>query len=94
MDNKQIVEQDTAVSGKTVVSLNLPTPKWATWVFRGVFILTGVVTFIIAAEPAITPEVKVRIGIYLKGFDMFVWGITRMIGVDVSRDFNLPDKTN
>ncbi len=89
----QIVEQEKVVTGKTVVSFNLPTPKWATWVFRVVFILTGVATFVMTADPAISPVMKVRIAIYLKALDMLVWGVTRAIGVDVSRDFNLPEKT-
>jgi hypothetical protein len=55
-----------------------------------VFLLTGVATFIIAADPEIANQLKVRIGIYLKGLDMVVWGLTRMIGVDISRDFNVP----
>lgn len=72
----------------SIKSVNRPTPYWATVVFRVVFILTGVATFVIAADPSINTDLSFRIGIYLKGLDMVVWGITRMIGVDVSRDFN------
>jgi uncharacterized membrane protein len=68
--------------------VNKPTPKWATYLFRVVFILTGVVTFIVAADPAVKPEVAYRIGIYLKGLDMAVWGFTRIFGIEVSRDYN------
>lgn len=73
---------------KTVFSISKPTPMWATWIFRIVFILTGVATFIIAGDPAIATESKIRIGVYLKGLDMAIWGITRMIGINISRDFN------
>jgi hypothetical protein len=72
---------------KTVLSFNKPTPQWATWAFRIVFILTGVATFIIAADPGIVDPLKIRLGIYLKGLDMLVWGITRAIGVEVNRDY-------
>lgn len=88
--NKQQIEVTETVTGKTVFSLNKPTPMWATWVFRGVFVLTGVITFIVAAEPALADDIKIRLGIYLKGIDMLVWGLTRIIGVEVSRDFNIP----
>lgn len=78
---------DTAET-KTVLSFVKPTPMWATWIFRIVFVLTGVATFIIAAEPNITEEMKVRIGIYLKGADMLVWGITRAIGIEIQKPDN------
>lgn len=73
---------------KTVLSVNKPTPKWGTYLFRAVFILTGVITFVVAADPAVNPDTAFRIGIYLKGLDMAVWGFTRMLGIDVSRDYN------
>lgn len=72
---------------KTVLSFVKPTPQWATWAFRIIFILTGVAIFIVAADPGINSVAKVRIGVYLKGFDMLVWGITRAIGVEVARDY-------
>jgi hypothetical protein len=89
-ENEINIEQERTVQGKTVISINKPSPMWATWIFRIVFLLTGVATFIIAADPEISNQLKVRIGIYLKGLDMVVWGLTRMIGVDISRDFNVP----
>jgi hypothetical protein len=85
---QQQVEKKVDVTGKTVISLNKPTPMWATWAFRIVFVLTGVATFIVAADPGIDMGVKMRLGIYLKGLDMLVWGFTRLVGVDVTRDFN------
>ncbi len=87
----QNIEEEKKVTGTTVLSFTKPSPVWATWLFRIVFILTGVATFIIAADPALEAATKVRIGIYLKGFDMVIWGITRAIGVDVSRDYNVPE---
>jgi hypothetical protein len=49
---------------KAIVS---ETPEWAKWTFRIVFAITGVATFIIAGDPSIPDDVKVRIGVYLKG---------------------------
>lgn len=77
---------------RTVFSISKPTPEWATWTFRIVFIFTGVATFVIAGDPALATELKIRLGVYLKGLDMAVWGITRALGVDISRDFNFQQK--
>ncbi len=77
---------------KTILSVKAPTPSWATWAFRIVFILTGVAAFVIAADPAFSDALKVRTGIYLKGVDMVVWAITRAIGIEVQRDYNLPNQ--
>lgn len=58
------------------------TPSWAKWMFRIVFILTTAATFIIASDPAIPDEMKVRIGVYLKGLDMIIYGISKMFGIE------------
>jgi hypothetical protein len=80
----ETTEVSDAAGGKTVLSFVKPTPMWATWIFRIVFVLTGVATFIIASDPGITESLKVRLGVYLKGFDMLVWGVTRAIGIEQS----------
>ena len=67
---------------KAIVS---ETPEWAKWTFRIVFAITGVATFIIAGDPSIPDDVKVRIGVYLKGVDMLVFTISKMFGVEVKK---------
>ncbi len=86
----QQIEQQKTVTGKTVLSFTKPTPMWATWIFRIVFIVTGIALFIIGADPEINTATKLRLGIYLKAADMLIWGITRSIGIDVQRDYNIP----
>lgn len=68
---------------KTIISVTEPTPKWATWTFRIVFLLTKVAIGIIAADPGIPDDLKVRIGLYLSGLDTLVWGLSRMVGVKI-----------
>jgi hypothetical protein len=63
---------------KAIVS---KTPDWAKWTFRIVFAITGVATFIIASDPSIEDTLKVQIGVYLKGVDMFVFTLSKMFGV-------------
>ena len=78
---------------KTVISIQHPTPSWANWVFRIVFLLNKVVIAIVASDPGIDAETKVRIGLYLSGLDTFVWGISRTFGVKIQDD-ELKDKEN
>lgn len=77
---------------KTVISIQHPTPSWANWVFRIVFLLNKVVIAVIAADPGIDAETKVRIGLYLSGLDTFVWGISRVFGVKIEDDGIPKDK--
>jgi hypothetical protein len=63
---------------KAIVS---KTPDWAKWTFRIVFAITGVATFIIASDPSIEDNLKVQIGVYLKGVDMFVFTLSKMFGI-------------
>ena len=69
------------MKSKTVFSFKQPTPAWATWLFRIVFLLTTAATIVIAAEPDIGDETKVELGVYMKAFDFVIWGIARGIGV-------------
>ncbi len=82
---EQEVETSKMVTGKTVVSFTKPTPMWATWVFRIIFLLTSAVLVIIAADGSISDEVKFKIALYLKAGDVVIWGIARGLGVDRSQ---------
>jgi hypothetical protein len=73
------------MKNKTVLSFQHPTPAWATWIFRIVFLLTTATTVVIAAEPDITDKTKVKWNVYLRAFDVVVWGIARGIGVKKER---------
>jgi len=61
------------------------TPMWAKWMFRVVFILSGVAVFIVAGDPAIPDATKVRIGVYLAGLDRAVFGLSKLFGIEVSQ---------
>lgn len=69
---------------KTTFSIKDPSPKWATWLFRIVFLLTSVAVFLVANEPSVPDTLKVRIAVWLKALDVFVWGIGRGLGVKKS----------
>lgn len=74
----EVTEQ---IPGKLVVSLKQPTPKWATWIFRAVFLLTTAATIIIAARNDIADNQKVLIMVYMKAFDVVIWGMGRGLGI-------------
>lgn len=69
------------VKGKTVISFKQPTPMWATWIFRCVFLLTTAAFFVIASDGTITPESKVQIFLYMKAGDFVVWGMAKGVGI-------------
>jgi hypothetical protein len=81
----QTVEVNKKVKGRLVPSFTLPSPKWATTVFRIVFCVTTALTMIITAEPAISANVKVHIFIYLKAIDFVIWFMGRGMGIDKSQ---------
>lgn len=84
MSDLKKVEGVKEMQGKTVVSFSKPTPVWATWLFRIVFLLTATATIIIAGEDHIPDDVKTRIFLYMKGLDVLVWGLARGLGIDKS----------
>lgn len=77
----QQVEKDATVTGKTVMSFNLPTPKWATWVFRTEFILNKAVTMYLTGTGALPPDKVKEWLLYMAILDFIVWFFARSIGV-------------
>lgn len=80
-ENTTAVTETKEATGKTVASFTLPTPLWATIVFRIVFCLTTAATMIITAEPSIPDALKVRIFLYMKAADFVIWFMGKSIGV-------------
>lgn len=70
-----------APRAKTVFSVTLPTPRWATWAFRIVFILTTAISVYVAGSGFISEAAKVEIMVILKALDVLIWGVGRFIGI-------------
>lgn len=66
---------------KTVISLNKPTPYWATIAFRVIIVLTSAVAIWVAATTLISNGSKVEILLALKTLDFVAWGIGKVLGV-------------
>jgi hypothetical protein len=59
------------------------TPRWANIILLLTITLTTVAAFVVASDPGIADAVKVRIGVYLKGFDMLIAGVSRLFGIEL-----------
>lgn len=69
--------------------INNPTPLWAKWVFRTVFILTTVASFWAGASTLIDPLYKAELLLGFKSLDMIVFGFSKLFGVELpERDEN------
>lgn len=82
---KVIIDGKAVNANQTKTALNpmAPTPLWAKWVFRVFALLTLAASFIVASDPGIPDEIKVRIIVYLKGADMLVLGLSKLAGVEI-----------
>ena len=86
--SEEKLDQDTTqaevvepVKGKTVISFTQPTPMWATWIFRSVFLLTTAATFVIAGKENLDNAIKVQIFLYMKAGDFVIWGLAKGVGI-------------
>lgn len=77
----QVAEVDKMVAGKTVISFNLPTPKWATWVFRTEFVLNKAVLLYLGGTNSISKDNIQEYILILGIVDFVVWGMGRGIGI-------------
>lgn len=80
MATTETVEKDVTQTGKTVLSFHLPTPKWATYVFRTEFVINKAVAMYLAGTGAIPPEKVKEYLLILTIADFIVWFIARGLG--------------
>lgn len=88
----QVAEVDKMVAGKTVLSFQLPTPKWATIIFRTEFILNKALMFWMSGTSIIPPEKVKEYILILGAVDLVVWFFGRSIGIkkdDVEKDLGV-----
>lgn len=58
-----------------------PKPKWATWLFRSVAVLTTVAAFWVNSTSLMANEIKVEVIVALKSIDMLVLGFSNLFEV-------------
>lgn len=81
MAEVQEVEKTETIKGKTVVSLNLPTPKWATWIFRTEFVINKALMMYISGTATIPSDKAKEYMLILAVTDFLVWTGGRFLGV-------------
>lgn len=91
MAELQQVEKDEIVQGKTVLSFNHPTPKWAVWSFRVEFVINKALMMYLTGTAALQPE-KTKEWLLIMGIiDFVVWFAARSVGVKKSEFERLTD---
>lgn len=80
-ETNQQVQATTPAKGNLVVSINAPTPMWATWIFRIVFLLTTAISIWLAGTHLVSDANKVEIIVDMKAIDVAVWGLGKMLGI-------------
>lgn len=77
----QEVQKTEVVTGKAVLSFKLPTPMWATWIFRAEFILNKAATMYLAGTGMIEPERVKEYLLIMSIVDFLTWLSARAIGI-------------
>jgi hypothetical protein len=67
-------------------SFGMRTPTWARMIIAITIPLTTAITYVVYNDNQITPDMKLHIMVYLKGFDLFVYGAMKGFGIpDVTK---------
>ena len=61
-------------------------PKWAIALIIILLVLSSVLQFTVAGDPAIKAEIQVRILLYLKSFEMLLLAIGSLMGVKPKKE--------
>jgi|GEM_PF-1977834 len=83
IDNAAVPVSETKVQFGAV---SAPTPVWASWLFRSVFILTSAVTIWIAGTELISKGAKVEWMLLLKMADALAFGFSKLFGIVPNED--------
>lgn len=65
-----------------VSQIQNPTPLWAKYAFRIVFLLLSIAVFMVSDYPDINESLKLLLLKWFSGINMLVWGLSKMFGVE------------
>lgn len=65
-----------------ISQINNHTPKWVKLAFGILIILTSAATFLIASTTQIPNETKVELTVYIKTFEIIIFGISKLFGIE------------
>ena len=75
------VETTQQAKGKLVMSVTLPSPMWATWVFRIQFFANKAIMVFLSGTNTISPDHIKQYILILTCIDVFVWGLAKSLGI-------------
>lgn len=81
---KTEVQTTKTVTGKTVfglAGLNAPTPMWATWIFRGEFILNKALGMFLGGTSIIPADQVKEWILWTTVADFVFWAFARQVGI-------------
>lgn len=81
MSDTTTVETTKEVKGNLVLSSTAPTPRWATLLFRGQFILNKMFLVIAGGTSMVDPKHLQEAILWAAAIDIGVWTFARMIGI-------------
>lgn len=62
--------------------VNKPTPIWAKYTFRIVFLILSVSVFMVSDYPGLAETTKLVMLKWFSGINMLVWGLSKLFGID------------
>lgn len=65
-----------------VSQIQNPTPLWAKYTFRIIFLLLSISVFMVSDYPGISESLKFLLLKWFSGINMLVWGLSKMFGVE------------
>lgn len=77
IDNEAVPVSKT----KTVISLNSPTPSWATWMFRIEFVLNKVAVYVLTSLDGLSVKQMKYAILIISAIDLATWSFGKFIGL-------------
>lgn len=65
-----------------VSQIQKPTPVWAKYTFRVIFLLLSVAVFMVSDYPGINDGLKLLLLKWFSGVNMLIWGLSKLFGVE------------
>ncbi|MBS1771530.1 MAG: hypothetical protein JST82_01630 [Bacteroidetes bacterium] len=62
--------------------VNNPTPQWAKYTFRIIFLVLSVAVFMVSDYPGLQEATKLLMLKWFSGINMLVWGLSKLFGIE------------
>lgn len=62
--------------------VNKPTPAWAKYTFRIIFLVLSVGVFMVSDYPGLNEQAKLLMLKWFSGINMLAWGLSKLFGIE------------